>query len=135
MRTALLCVACLASVASAQVDKSLQKQINASIDKGVVWLKARQVQDGPFKGSFGDAENFAYEGGSAQVKGKMYLATTALSLLTLLKCGVDPEDVCVKDGLAWLEKQMKKEYGEVKKGAPDAAALGNTYEGGILLMM
>ncbi|KAF0241350.1 MAG: prenyltransferase/squalene [Planctomycetota bacterium] len=135
LAAALLALALLPRPASAQADEALQKQINAAIDKGVEYLKGRQLKDTDNKGSWPDGTNLVYDGGKAKSSGKMFLATTALSLLTLLKCGVDPDEDCIRGGLDWLDKVLPKEYGEVKKGRPDSSIMGHSYHAGILLMM
>ena len=132
---AFLALALLPRLASAQADEALQKQINTAIDKGVEYLKGLPLKDGENKGSWPDGTNTVYGGGNATASGKMFLATTALSMLTLLKCGVDPEEDCILGGLAWLDKVLPKEYGETKKGRPDPSIMGQTYHAGILLMM
>ena len=81
----------------AQADEALTKQVDAAIDKGVEWLKGRQLKTGDFKGTWGDGVNGVYGGGNATASGGMYLATTVLSMMTLLRCGVDPDDACIKD--------------------------------------
>lgn len=121
--------------AAAQADDALQKKIDGAIDKGVEWLKKKQIRQGEHKGSWGDGVNTVYGGGDAKSSGGMYLASTSLALLALLKCGVDPEDPVVKDGLAYVDGLLVKEYGEVKKGRPSPTIQGSTYVGGILLMM
>jgi hypothetical protein len=121
--------------ASAQVDEALQKKINTAIEKGVEWLKTRQLKDGEHKGSFGDGTNPVYGGGGAMTNGGMFLASTALSLLTLLKCDVDPEDAVIKNGLAWLDAQLAREFGDVKKGRAAPGVMGGSYEAGVLMMM
>jgi hypothetical protein len=79
--------------------KPLAEQVGEAIDRGVVWLRAKQRKDGTW-GRIGGETN--YEGGSdfyAYPAGP-----TAFALYTLLKCGVPPTDEVVQRGFAAIRK-------------------------------
>ncbi len=63
---------------------TLQEKINASIDRGVAWLKRTQQKDGSWAGDFGPA------------------GQTALALYTLLSSDVSPKAPCVTRAAAYL---------------------------------
>lgn len=108
------------------MDSEFLSQIGKAIDKGVVWLKARQIKDGEGKGSWGSGENPLYPGGSGAPH-KCEMGITALSLLTLLKCEVDPEDPVIVDGFAYIDKKIDPAW-------KNAAKSNSTYEAAVLLM-
>ena len=68
-------------------EKSRSQRINAAVEKGVEWLRARQRDDGSFRGH--------HEGGYPT-------GVTALALLALLKSGVAPSDPAVTKGIESL---------------------------------
>src|SRR5581483_923274 len=73
-----------------------QARVDKAIEKGAAWVKGRQNADGTWK----DRWASAYNSGE-----------TALSLLTLLKCGTKPEDPSIQKGFDWLlEQPFKKTY-------------------------
>ncbi len=73
-----------------------QARVDKAIEKGAAWVKGRQSPDGTWK----DRWASAYASGE-----------TALSLLTLLKCGTKPEDPSIQKGFDWLlEQPFKKTY-------------------------
>ena len=78
-------------------------RVNAAIDRGVAWLKPMQRGDGAWKTMY----DRAYP-----------LGPTALATLTLLKCGVKPDDPAITKAFAYMARQP----------------LAKTYEVGILLM-
>lgn len=79
---------CLARPDQAKVDKA--------VERGSAWVKKQQQPDGSWK----DKWAHAYATGE-----------TALSLLTLLKCGTKPEDPAIAKGFDWLlEQPFKKVY-------------------------
>ncbi len=82
-----LVLLCMARGATAQVDDALAAQINGAIDKGSTWLLESQWPDGSFAGT---------EVGFYPVGG------TALSLLTLAKCGVPTDHAAMRRALAFL---------------------------------
>lgn len=83
----LLLISLLAAPALAVDDA----QVNAAVEKGVGWLRGRQEPDGSFKGHW---------------HGQGYkVGESALALLTLLKCGVEPDDPAVERGFRWLLEQ------------------------------
>ena len=47
----------------AQADASFPKRVAQAIDRGVEWLKARQIKQGADKGSWGSGDNPIYGGG------------------------------------------------------------------------
>lgn len=84
----------LAAGPAAAVDDAA---VNAAVDKGVSWLRGRQDPDGSFRGHW---HGEGYKSGE-----------TALALLTLLKCGVEPGDPAVERGFAWLlEQPLQRTY-------------------------
>ncbi len=73
-----------------------QARIDKAVEKGTAWVKKLQKPDG----SWTDKWAPAYQTGE-----------TALSLLTLLKCGTKPEDPAIQKGFGWLlEQPFKKVY-------------------------
>ncbi len=89
--------------ARAELDTALQAQINGAIDKGVTWLLESQWPDGSFAGT--EASFFPLGG-------------TALSVLTLAKCGIPANHAAIQRGLAFME----------------ARPLVRTYELGVVLL-
>jgi hypothetical protein len=76
-------------------------KVKAAIAKGVEWLKARQAQDGTFPvEEKGGGKDPIGHGEASNPEG-----TTALALLTLLKCGVKPDDPAINKGFDWLMQQ------------------------------
>ncbi len=90
-------------VADSPYPAAFRERVNAAIDLGVRWLKRAQRADGTWKG----VHDRGYPMGG-----------TALATLTLLKCGVKPDDPAVESAFAFLRTQ----------------ALVRTYEVGVLLM-
>ena len=80
-----------------KADKKLQSQINLAIRKGRYWLLSQQQNDGSFPHPYG--EHLAAGG-------------TALSILTMLHCGVKPEDRHVRKGFEFLRKQYARDKAE-----------------------
>jgi len=96
----------------------LEKAIAEAITKGVEWLKKRQKPDG----SFGDTITVTYTVGTE----KSYTnrpGNTALSLLTLLKSDVPPNDPAITKGFKLAHEYL------AKKGN-----LRSNYDRGIMLM-
>ena len=77
MRRPVLAALGLIVFASAVVARPEQARVDKAVEKGVAWVKGQQKPDGTFK----DKWAHAYAMGE-----------TALSLLTLLKCGTKPEE-------------------------------------------
>jgi len=75
-----------------------QARIDKAVEKGAAWVKKRQLPDGNWK----DKWEHAYKTGE-----------TALSLLTLLKCGTKPDDPAIQKGFEWLLAQPFKKVYEV----------------------
>jgi len=74
---------------------ALQPQINAAIDQGVEWLKARQLIDGSWEHY---ADNYP-------------AGITPVALFTLLKCGFPVKHPTVQRGFAYLEQfEFTKTY-------------------------
>ncbi len=96
MRRPVLAALGLIVFASAVVARPEQARVDKAVEKGVAWVKGQQKPDGTFK----DKWAHAYATGE-----------TALSLLTLLKCGTKPEDPGIQKGFDWLLAQpFKKTY-------------------------
>jgi hypothetical protein len=99
-RTAtLLILASLTLTISARAEDTFQDQVNRAIDKGVEWLKKSCDPYG----------NFGLIGGDVTYSGSTSVyryphGCTALALLTLLKCGVAPDDEVVKRGFAYIDR-------------------------------
>lgn len=93
--------ACLLALtfAAAPARAVTDEQVNAAVERGVQWLRSRQDADGAFKDKWA-AES--YKSGE-----------TALALLTLLKCGVDPGDPSIDRGFDWLFAQPLQRTYEV----------------------
>jgi len=88
-----------------KVKADLQTRINEAIAKGVEWLKKRQGKDG----SWGPVRADTFYNDSSK-KGDFVrdeLGPTAWSIYTLAKCGVKRNDVVMKDGLKWIEKNTE----------------------------
>ena len=83
----------VAGADAAAVDAELQARIDAAIDRGVVWLKARQRQDGGYP-AFGD-------GLPANTYNPLDVGVNALVMQTLAHCGVDREDDAIKKCLSF----------------------------------
>lgn len=129
----LLGFAVLLPWAPAQMEPDLPKRINAAIDKGVVWLKARQIQQGEEKGSWGTGDNPLYGGGGG-VAHKDIIGITALALLTLEKCDVDPEDPVVVAGWDFIDKHLDKGFETDPTKVDHGKEQLSSYEIGVLLM-
>lgn len=92
-----------------------------AIKKGVEWLKAKQIKDGPDKGSWGPGRSRPYPG----TGGEPFLhkiGITALALYALLSCDVPPEDAVIKDGFTFIEQGLKSNR------------LVDTYEHAVILL-
>jgi hypothetical protein len=80
--------------------------VNKAIDKGVTWLKKKQMADGSWGN--GLTGNSTYGGGEDKDTKKDHPAgNTSLALYTLLKCGVPANDPAVRRGFDWLKKKHK----------------------------
>ncbi|KAF0242817.1 MAG: hypothetical protein FD180_3712 [Planctomycetota bacterium] len=124
------------STARAQgMPAELPAKINKAIDDGVVWLKARQKQDGAEKDSWGTGNNPLYPG-FAGAGHPIYIGTTAFALYTLLECDVDPEDPVIVRGLDYITKNLDKSFSVAGAKVGGAGNMQVTcYECGVLLMM
>ncbi len=93
----------LASLAAAvRAEEPLRARVNVAIDRGVAWLRAHQDE----KGRFGRIGGVPY----GKKSGKAYdypAGPTALSLLTLLKCGVPPDDPGIRKGFDYLKSSHR----------------------------
>jgi len=90
----------LFAAAPAGADEAFHARVGRAIDRGVAWLKAKQDAGGSW-GLIGGKE---YESGGADFY-RYPAGPTALALLTLLKCGVPPEDPAVRKGFALLRER------------------------------
>jgi hypothetical protein len=94
----LLLLAVATPLAAEEPDPAKTK---TAIEQGVAWLEKRQSADGTFP--------VTAEGDEKDAVGRTeqrYLGgTTALSLLTLLKCGVKPDDPVIEKGFRWVMAQ------------------------------
>ena len=94
----------------AQADASFPKRVAQAIDRGVEWLKARQIKQGADKGSWGTGDNPIYGGGGTTSIKK--IEPCALALFALLSCDVDPEDPVIVDGFKYLDQNLDKAWKE-----------------------
>lgn len=100
--------AVLTTASSAAAADLTPERVQEAIDKGVVWLKAQQRPDGSFQ--VGGAGGINSPGG---LEGQYPLGTTALAALTLLKCGVEPDDPLVDKAFTWMYAQPLQRTYEV----------------------
>jgi hypothetical protein len=98
-----------------QADRKLQAEINLAIRKGRDWLLGQQDDDGSFPHPY--APYFASGG-------------TALSMLTLLHCGVKPEDRRIRKGFDFL----RTHYERVKEEPLSGASGLKVYETAVTIM-
>jgi hypothetical protein len=102
----------------------LAQRINQAIDSGVEWLRKQ-----PFpRGNFVDAVkgDRLYDPNATGKPFEHPTGCTALSLYTLLKCGVPAKDPVIVKGFEWLRKNSGQSAGAVQ-GQPDHIPRG-TYE-------
>ena len=81
-------------------DPKLKADIEDALQRGVAWLKARQLPTGAWPGF---VPSPVYASSATSANGQPELS--ALALLALLKCGVAPTDPCIVKGLAYIQKQ------------------------------
>ena len=91
------------SIGKAQED--FPAKIDQAIERGVAWLKQRQVKDGPGKGSWGGASGTTYDKKTTGHENKIGIA--AFSLYALLACGVPSDDQAIKDGFNFIQKNIR----------------------------
>lgn len=121
-RIVLIIIGCLVLTCGSlsQSQEVLPSKIDQAIERGVTWLKDRQIKKGSDKGSWGGGKNPLYGGGT----GPSYepkIGITAFSLYALLACEVPPDDPVIKGGFAYVQN-------ETAKGNPQ------TYERAAILM-
>jgi hypothetical protein len=80
-------------------EEPLVERINKAIDRGVAWLKDRADTQGTW-GLIGGKASYA----GTQDYYRYPAGPTALAVLTLLKCGVPPDDPVVARGFLFLRK-------------------------------
>jgi hypothetical protein len=73
-----------------------QKDVDTAIDRGVAYLRKKQIPPG---------QEF---GGSYQPHGNHRIGSTALAVLTLAACDVERDDPAIGHALAWLITQTPK---------------------------
>jgi hypothetical protein len=89
----------LAATAPAEDDFAAKKK--AAIEKGVAWLKQQQTSEGLW----------SYENLHPALKAyPMSQGATALGMLTLLKCGVSPDDPAVAKALDYIHSQKELQH-------------------------
>lgn len=116
----------------AQADASFPKRVSQAIDKGVEWLKNRQIKQGADKGSWGTGTNPLYGGGSGESKSK--IGFCALSLYALLSCDVDPEDPVIVDGFGYITKNIDMKFQEDNVNVDQSKQQTSTYENATILL-
>ncbi len=99
MRALPAIVLALALASTVRAEEPLQERVNEAIDRGVEWLKGRGDPYGNF-GVIGGA--VTYEGDTDVYRYPH--GCTALALLTLLKCGVPPDDLVITRGFGRIKK-------------------------------
>src|SRR5437867_3376366 len=82
-------------------EKQFAEIVNTAIDNGVAWLRQRESTAGSW-GNMKDPRATAYNGSSDTYD--FPAGPTALSLYTLLKCGVAPADEGIAKGFEFLKK-------------------------------
>src|SRR5579864_7625002 len=81
---------------TAPAEDAFAAKKKAAIDKGVAWLKQQQKSEG----------YWSYENLHPPLKVyPMSQGAAALGALTLLKCGVSPDDAAVKKAFAYIHSQ------------------------------
>jgi hypothetical protein len=93
-----------------------RKNVDQAIDKGVEWLKKKQIADG----SFGESSGPTYGPGKAYPNKP---GITAFALLALLKSDVPHNDPVITKGLAFLQEYVDKK-----------SNLISNYDRGVILM-
>lgn len=86
---------------SKEEEKAFKKCVDASVDRGVAWLKSKQKEDGSW-GSFSDGWGETYEPG-----------LTSLSLLALLNSGVNKYDKSIEKGFDFIYAHPPKHTYEI----------------------
>jgi len=104
------------------------KAINEAIDRGVAWLKTRQLDDG----SWGPCVAGGTYGGGRASSRCYVTGPTSFSLFTLLKCKVKSRDKVIKKGLKWLRKKCRKSYDQT---ADKANYRYSSYESASVVLM
>jgi len=83
---------------------SLPMRVHAAIEKGVLWLKQHQLEDG----SYGPCVATGTYGTDDRKKSKCYrIGPTAFAVFTLRKCGVPRTDGTIKAAVKWLKKRCR----------------------------
>jgi hypothetical protein len=86
---------------AAAEEPQLAERVNAAIDRGVAWLRARQRADGTW-GDMRTPGSVAYDGSSSTYD--FPAGPTAFAMYTLLKCGVAGDDPGIQKGFDALRK-------------------------------
>jgi hypothetical protein len=103
-----------ALTAGAKID---QKKVEAAAKKGCDWLRAKQRADG------------CWQPAEQKCRGRgLFLGTTALVLLALLKGGEDPNADCIKKGFNFIFQFKPDKYRAVYEVAVLILALAARYE-------
>ena len=85
-------------------EEPLAARTGKAIDRGVAFLRTKQREDGSW-GAMGSRNQVNYEGRSGAYV--FPAGPTALSLLTMLKCGVEPTDEAIERGFDYLRKNYR----------------------------
>lgn len=123
----------------AQPKVPLYERINAAIDKGVAWLKQRQLKGGSYgpcvpTGRYGDP--------TKRDKQEFYrIGPTAFTIFTLRKCGVPRKDRTIKAAFKWLKRGARTGYNPDMKRVEGTQFQGkkvyvySSYESAAIIMM
>jgi hypothetical protein len=89
-----------------KVKRTFQQEINAAIERGVVWLKKKQRKDGSWGPCVG---NRSYVDPNDRTERECHKSgPTTFALYTLAKCGVPKKDPAVRRGYTWLKRRYRK---------------------------
>lgn len=116
----------------AQADASFPKRVSEAIDRGVAWLKQRQIKQGADKGSWGTGDSPVYGGGGTTQIRK--IAPCAIALFTLLSCDVDPDDPVITDGFKYLKDNLDHAWKPDNVNIDQAKQQADCYTASMILL-
>jgi len=116
----------------------LQERINVAIERGVRWLKERQLEDG----SYGPCVAGGYYGGGTGGDLTCFrVGPTAFTVFTLRKCGVPRKDPTIRSAERWLRSVCREGWNPDHPKTPDTQFQGDgvyrytSYESSAIIMM